>query len=409
MKSAEKVLYSMEEWQNDWKAHALFCAYDGEPGEEYVIEFWKRAIQALFDEHVQGLALTLDELKVITRRKGRSPTGLEEIVKELVKRGELFDNHEIIEKVKDKKAQKSWKTWAGRKISKFWTCSSNQFSFISCKKLEKTLENIRKFCKEKQRNLFVRHEVKEIFGLSETDLEIVFNYLELQDGLVVKMQEIGDEMYQFVKFKVFEGDEMEIYPQDTVLFNLQKTSDKIEEKCNELIINSNDLKLKIIQELKKNKTTAKQFLIMKKFVDKKIEQLQAAKLNIEQQKISIEQAVINKTIVETMKKSNQVMKESLLDLGEVDKVIQDSKDLIDQQNEIAEGLAGPIHEIDQDLDEEFESLQVLEIPEVPDYDIIKKKRKISEDVEKESEIQENQSFYRFEDRNEKRVKFLEML
>lgn len=391
MKSPSEVLKSFEEWNNDWNAHVLFCAYDNDPSEEFKILFWKRALNALFEEHIENLSINFEDLKLLTKRKGRIPTGLEEIVKELIKRGILIDGNQLNEQVQDKQASQTWKTWAGRKIYKLWKAPESCFNIISSSKLKKKIQEIQKFCLSKQKNIFELTAFKDLFNLNESDLKVVLNYLDIQNLAGFKNENLSDETLRFIKIKVNDYENLEIEPQDTVLYRLTKISQTIENKIEELNKNVFELNKKTLQEIKNgNKPTAKRYLMMKKLNKTKIEELMKSKLNIDQQMMNIDQSIMNRGIISTLKISNEAMKKLISDIGDVDQVLQESQELIEKQNDISQSLADPLVGNDEDVEDEFDNLLTDEIPSVPDYDIIKKRRKITDDEDIQQDFEESE-------------------
>lgn len=70
----------LPEWQNPDQMHALYCSYDfhrydAGRNEEFMLEFWKRAIL-----DINVVTMTIEELRVLADREGRRPLGLENIV-----------------------------------------------------------------------------------------------------------------------------------------------------------------------------------------------------------------------------------------------------------------------------------------------------------------------------------------
>ena len=391
MKSPSEVLNSFEEWQNDWKAHALYCSYDNDPSEEFMIFFWKRALNALFEEHIDNLSMNFEDLRLLTKRKGRVPTGLEEIVKELINRGDFLNGQHLTEQVQDKQASKTWTTWAGRKIYKLWKAPESCLNVVSSSKLKRKIQEIQKSCLSKQTNIFELSAFKASFNLNESDLKVVLDYLDSQNLAGFKSESLADETLKFIKVKVSEDDSLEIEPQDTIMYRLGKVSHAIEGRIGELNENLRELEKKAVEEIRnKNKPTAKRYLMMKKLNKTKIEELMKSKLNIDQQMMSIDQSIMNRGIISTLKISNETMKKLMTDIGDVDQVMQESHDLIEQQNEISQSLADPLVENDGNVELEFENLLTDEIPSVPDYDIIKKRRKITDDEEIQQNFEESE-------------------
>ena len=80
MKPIHEILSEFPEWSDDWKSHALFCAYDQNTSEEFIVNFWKRALLKVFDEHISGLSIQCEDLQTLLQRKGRKPLGLQDII-----------------------------------------------------------------------------------------------------------------------------------------------------------------------------------------------------------------------------------------------------------------------------------------------------------------------------------------
>lgn len=83
--------------------HALFCEFDGDESEAFMLEFWKRAIDKLFINYLTSLQSTTDQLRILFDRKGRKPLGLNTICKALEDKEDLIDLDTMRQKMQEKR------------------------------------------------------------------------------------------------------------------------------------------------------------------------------------------------------------------------------------------------------------------------------------------------------------------
>ena len=128
-----------------------------------------------------------------------------------------------------------------------------------------------------------------------------------------------------------------------------------------------------------NRNHAKFLLMRKKMIQKKVEDLLASRLNIEQQLLSIRNSLTNIEIMMTLKISNEVLRNIMPDIDQVNEVLDSAKenlDLIDETNS-----AFAFQEQDEELLAQFESLNLEEAKEMEPLPSVPKK-KVVERVDK---------------------------
>lgn len=382
MRNPSEVLQEFSEWQNDWKSHALFCAYDNDSSEEFIVNFWKRALNKLFEESIDSLSIDYEELKNLVQRKGRFPTGLPEIVDELIKRGDFVRKEDLDGIISSKKAAKTWLSWAGYKLKGIWKQPEKKLTIVNAAKVKNLVQKIESHCKEVNKQVFTLEELAGNFRISEVDAKIVIDYLVANEKAVSFFEEQDGANLFIVKIKINDNEELDVKPEETATIVLERTIKMIDKKVQELGETQESLLRKVKQELKlQNKENAKHFLMMKKMVEKKTAEILSSRLNVETQLLSIQQSITNRGIIETLKLSNETLKNSCLNINEVNEVIENSKNLIASQNEIGNLLSETFEDNASDnLLEEFQNLGE-EIPSVPNG-LPRKKQKIFEESPK---------------------------
>lgn len=379
MKNPSEVLQEFPEWQNDWKSHALFCAYDNDSSEEFILNFWKQALNKLFQESIGSLSVDFEELRNMVQRKGRFPTGLNEILNELIARGEFLRLEDLNGIISAKKAAKTWISWAGHKIKGIWKQPEKKFTIVSVAKIKELTERLCRYCAEMNKTVFVAEEIGKALKICDKDAQVLVDYLVANEKAMTYQEEQDGNFFSVVKFRIGDKDGLDLKPEETATLILERTLKMIDSKVSELRETQEKLLKSVKQELKlQNKKNAKHFLMMKKVVEKKTSEFLSSRLNIENQLLSIQQSITNRGIIETLKLSNETLKNSCMDIHEVNEVIEQSKNLISAQDEIGNILSDNFESNKaDDLLEEFHRLGE-ELPSVP-IGLPRKKQKISEE------------------------------
>lgn len=372
MKPASDVLKEFPEWQNDWQSHALFCAYDQDSSEEFVLAFWRRAIHKLFEDCIKGLSIEIEELKVMTHRNGRYPTGLKEILQELITRNEFTTPEKISQELLDQESSHYWGYWLKKAIIGLPKQDLPLSLLVDPQKLSTYSSQILKLCKSKERNIFSQSELSHYLNLSDQDLAILLNHLKLSNQAVLFTHIKEKSQINLIKFKQ-DQENLEIKPEDSAIVQLNITMQDIDKKVEELNENISEVHKKILEELKmQNRNHAKFLLMRKKMIQKKVEDLMGSRLNIEQQLLCIRNSLTNKEIMMTLKSSNEVIRNIMPDIEQVNKVLDSAKenfDLIDETNS-----AFAFQEQDDELLAQFESLNLDESREVEPLPSVPKKK-----------------------------------
>ena len=371
MKSISEILSELPEWSDDWKAHALFCAYDEDNSEEFVVEFWKRAIFKILDEHVSGISIECNELRTFAQRKGRTPIGLQEIIKELINRGDLISVEQINEQTESKISSQAWGSWIGKKLKNIWSSPVETSRITSLSKLNELSEKLIKFARDRNRNTYMIDEILNYTEISQSELKILLNFMFLQENAIIFREQMEGSSADMIKLKLAIDEELKVMPEDTAIVTLNLTISEIDKRIDDLNKTKDFLHAQVISQIKaQNKLNAKHFLQRRKMVEQKIDNLLGSRLNIEEQLLNISNSLTNKTIINSIKTTNQALKNIAPNLSEITKLVDISKEYIDTQQEISSILSENNQEInDADILEEFEKLSDLEIPSVPTYPI----------------------------------------
>lgn len=238
-------------------------------------------------------------------------------------------------------------------------------------KIRRLSERLIKWCKDRDRSTFLKEEIVKHFSILERDLDVLIDFMFLQ-GNAIRFQEQRENVtIEFIKFKTSPDAELLIKPEDSAIVTLTSTISEIDAKIQELTETRGFLHEKVLTELRlQNKINAKHFLMRRKMVDKKIEVLLGSRLNIEEQLLSLTSSVANKSIINALKITNNVLKNLTPDMKIVTEIIDTSKDNLENHKEISDMLVDTFDDSNnEELLQEFENLGENQIPSVPTYKI----------------------------------------
>ncbi|KAH8549582.1 Snf7-domain-containing protein [Umbelopsis sp. PMI_123] len=165
-----------------------------------------------------------------------------------------------------------------------------------------------------------------------------------------------------------------ITDQDKAILDLKVQRDKLKQYQKKLQIVT-DKEVQIAKQClaQGNKKKALISLKKKKYQEQLLEKTDAQLMNLEELTNSIEFAVVEKQVLDGLQKGNEVLKEihKEMSVEAVQKLMDDTADAIEYQNEIDEILSGKITaEDEEDVLRELEELQQQELeaqmPAVPD-------------------------------------------
>lgn len=377
MKTIEECLSELPEWQDDWKSHALFCAYDQDSSEEFVIVFWRRALLKIFDECLYGASVKIEDLKGLIHRKGRYPSGLEDIIHELTKREHLIGVEELAQKAEYTINSQYWSSWIGNRLKNMWK-SPVSTAIVACpKKLAKLAETVTKLAKDNSRSTFMMEELSKFLNISYEELDVIKNFMIVQGSALWFRENISGTPVDLLKIATGNQEKLIVKPEDSAIVTLNLTLNEIDFKIKELTSTKEILQSNILKELKlQNKINAKHFLIRRKLIEKRIEELYGCRLNIEEQLLNISSSLTNKTIISTLEHSNKALSNITPDIAEITKIVDTTKDNIENVREMSNLLAEGGELNDEALLREFESLDSIdsiELPSVPDRPILVKR------------------------------------
>ncbi|CAM0135031.1 Vacuolar protein sorting-associated protein 20 [Umbelopsis sp. WA50703] len=164
-----------------------------------------------------------------------------------------------------------------------------------------------------------------------------------------------------------------ITSQDKAILDLKVQRDKLKQYQKKLQVVA-DKEVEIARQClaQGNKTKALLSLKKKKYQEQLLEKTDAQLMNLEDLTNSIEYAVVEKQVVEGIQQGNEVLKEihKEMSIESVQKLMDDTADAIEYQNEIDEILSGKItaedeEEILKELDELQQQELEAEMPNVP--------------------------------------------
>jgi hypothetical protein len=118
---------------------------------------------------------------------------------------------------------------------------------------------------------------------------------------------------------------------------------------------------------KNKKETALLLLKKQKMIKKQVSVMDDSIFNLELQKMNLENNSIQKASIDAFKQASSVLKESAVEVEEVERVMDDLQDETDRQQEISEALARPLISID--VDDELAEIE-REIAEEADLKLL---------------------------------------
>ncbi|CAG9328614.1 unnamed protein product [Blepharisma stoltei] len=199
------------------------------------------------------------------------------------------------------------------------------------------------------------------------------------------------------KAKAPENSKTRISQEDKEIAQLKSTRDKVKHFLKKLESNIQSCK-EAVKTCIKNKDKPRAMLALKKqkYLEKNLESGQNQLINLEQIINDVEQAQIQRDVVQAMKQGTEFLKQinDQLTINDVEKLMADTEDAIEYQQEIGRLLAQQgIQESDQDLEKELEKLDEVEALEVeseipaPPKHKKHKKKKVFEEEENEEKVE----------------------
>ena len=179
---------------------------------------------------------------------------------------------------------------------------------------------------------------------------------------------------------------------DKAIAELKLTRDKVKNYLKKLESSIDSCKSAVKECIRsKQKDKAMLALRKQKYLSKNLETGRGELLNLETLILNVENAQIQKNVYEALERGNEFLKSlnQQLTLNDVEKLMEETQDAIEYQQQIGEALAQQgIKEDDNDLLEEFEKLDQaealeFEVPLVPQK--IKENEKKIEKAEEENQ------------------------
>jgi charged multivesicular body protein 6 len=180
--------------------------------------------------------------------------------------------------------------------------------------------------------------------------------------------------------------ETRIKEDDVAIAQLKVTRDKIKAYQKKLETNISVLSAGITDCIKsKKKDQALLLLRKKKYIEKNLSNTNGELLNIDYLVTNIENAQVQRKVFDALKEGNELLKQinKELTVEDVDKLMAETEEAIEYQNQIGLALSNQGVTEDKDLLEEFDKLETQEydLPKVPDRPIqhpqpVQKKQKV---------------------------------
>lgn len=188
------------------------------------------------------------------------------------------------------------------------------------------------------------------------------DYMYLQDLANVTKLTICGNQSDLVKFRLNEEDNLDIKEKDTANLALSEIIQDIELKVSKLEIKKDELHQMVLEKIRKHdKQGAKPYLIRKKMIEKKIEELNGSRNKCEEQLLTIESSTDKVAIYHALKEATITQENQRLDIDQVEDLMERNKDIYIEQQEISNILSAQ-DPIDQaELLDELDKLDVCDI------------------------------------------------
>lgn len=174
-------------------------------------------------------------------------------------------------------------------------------------------------------------------------------------------------------FSKFKKKESRITEHDKVILQLKQQRDKLKQYQKRITINlekERDIAKTLLKDGKKEK--AKLLLRKKRFTEQMLTKTDGQLINLEQMVHDLEFAQIEMQIVDGLKNGNIALKKmhELLSIEDIEKILDETREGIDKQNEIDELLSGNLTQDDEDaVLNELEAIIAESMPTIPDKEI----------------------------------------
>lgn len=162
---------------------------------------------------------------------------------------------------------------------------------------------------------------------------------------------------------------------------------------------SDSLEADIKRLLQQNKKDVAMMTLKKrKMIQKQVSLIGDSIFNLELQKMNLENNSIQKASIDAFKQASSVLRDSAVDVEEVERVMDDLQDETDRQKEISEALARPLISIDVDdelaeierqIAEEADVKLLKELTDVPTVPLQSENKKITKDVVKNKVVKDD--------------------
>jgi hypothetical protein len=162
---------------------------------------------------------------------------------------------------------------------------------------------------------------------------------------------------------------------------------------------SDSLEADIKRLLQQNKKDVAMMTLKKrKMIQKQVSLIGDSIFNLELQKMNLENNSIQKASIDAFKQASSVLRDSAVDVEEVERVMDDLQDENDRQQEISEALARPLISIDVDdelaemerqIAEEADVKLLKEFTDVPTVPLQSENKKIIKDFVKNDVVKDH--------------------
>ncbi|XP_011178311.2 charged multivesicular body protein 7 [Zeugodacus cucurbitae] len=324
------------------------------------LKFWQDMI-ALYCEHTGTGCFCKRDLQHTFARGDRIPSGLDTVFSEMLHAKKIRTRADF-----EYDPENTWSGWAmnsfvKRPISWGWQTLKSKVGLQAVRDaglLEYVhLEVMKKFCKELQQNVLLKHEGEllhyenfrelsnAVLALKEDCLLLCLHVLHCQRkiGLEYKTEDKEQQLH-LIKIPAKTDTSIEITETDRAIHNLKMTQASLRTQLENLEEDLKENDEKARQYIKENKRQlAKTYLRKKHLIEKNHEKRSIALHNIETLITSVDEAQSHGQILDAYKIGSKALQQALNDSGlkydNVDEVIADVRDTMETHQELQDTLA----------------------------------------------------------------------
>lgn len=341
--------------------------------------FWKEMIER-YCEYKGSSTFTIQELKEVFKRKGTSPYCLNDVVNQMISEQNVQDKESFMS------SPQSWTQWTIGKITspvswsfnklreKVWGSSAPDTVFLS----KNVLKNQAKILQNHVRNAHSYNNIismdelmkssEDIDGLSRNGILMTLQYLStVEKSVYIEETQESSQHHQKILMKFSQPQQVAtpITQLERSVYNLETTEKFLISAIDKKEIQLNDVLNNVKVCLKDGKKQmAKTHLRKKHLLENDITKTLNILENIQAMLQRVHNSKSDKEILQTYKLGTEGIKHIFTDSGinidNIYDVIEDMKDVLDNQDELQNVISAPLREDIDDAELEAELKELVE-------------------------------------------------